>query len=891
MKDRFARHYAKALALHPNHDLGKLQTMNEVNRQKINAQKLVIARAEVQVELAKQRASALSQLNTHYRESEHKARATLARRIHMHQLKAPVESTRQRVVTQALLNDALKTEAAQHHAKEAQQMLHQTKQQRDQALQALQHSQEELKRLSHVAMHTTAQLSARVHKQMQALSQKMQQRMQEAAREAALEAARRTRQVVGAEAEEQVKAVRAQSRQWMVERSAKAEQRATSAAQAAQHEEMRNIHDEAATLEATTASITAKAADKVTQEEKEVEKAKRKTITERVACLKRLQRVTAKLRARAEKQAASQQATIEKQRQAYKRVLELQAATVRKTAQRETNIDIKESNKAIDEARMANAVLAKAIDAAKSGKDGGNGGVMVTPKSQHRLEEEVRRQIRSISKTRHDLLRAAELHKAKVQVEEEEKDRKSVLKEAKLKRAKIRHEGYNKGMKKVKQAHAAELLHKAQSKNEGAAKAQKQQHDKEARHKKTTTQKEIKGKVREAKKHLAGVKKELQHKLKFTRAKSSDLRAAAKKKAKKAATETAAKEAAAAEAAAAAQANVAAKRRAEKAKAAAEKKAAVEEKAAAVDTAAAYAAMQGKQLQRLRAAKEIGRKEAAQKASVRPSGAWGDDYGEGRWQTTWHSPVGKEQPQQIVYRPSRTSEPSIRRVKETRPAVRQQPKTPKVARIQQAQTPLVVKVERSKVPPPTFAMPPLQSTSHATVKKKMYRLSRAKLHQIERVEHQEIAAAKRHELKKDKGYETAEDKRYKSAKLKFHDVLQKLTMYKKHRAKTLPARPIPKERRETMVGDSMQVMHRTSKRSVVKGVDPSKLVELGATMRHTSTPVPHRSPKSAPTMFMPPAVPNNNGNSGAALIQEMAETKMHTMHSEARKWQEWVPRA
>jgi len=200
MRSRFARHFSKSLTLNPKNEKDRLKAEHESDRERINAQKMVIARAEMQEIVSKKHQERLSKKLMRAKNSGKRAKAQAAfdlkKRIAQTKLEDSRANTVQRTaVASVLAKDAAKAEKAEIEANHERAAAKHATIAKEEALGALTVAQKKLTSLSEAAAKGTATLSAKLRKQLKAQQQQMKGKIAQVKHDTAVAVAKKLSKV------------------------------------------------------------------------------------------------------------------------------------------------------------------------------------------------------------------------------------------------------------------------------------------------------------------------------------------------------------------------------------------------------------------------------------------------------------------------------------------------------------------------------------------------------------------------------------------------------------------------------------------------------------------------------------------------------------------------
>jgi hypothetical protein len=471
MKSRFARDYTSAATAKT-----KNKRQVQVEKEKLNAFKMVIARAEMQSFLARRTEEKLTKATTRATTAASRAKAAnakvLARRLKESRLAAAQSDAVQRkAVAKVLAKDAAQTMKAQAEANRAEAEAKHAVAAKREAVTALAAARSKLETLSTAAAKGTAQLSAKLRTELKAQQEQMKLRLKAARQHTAREVKDQLKKSNSAKLKKEVAAEKARLAKISAAKTATAEARAskvaTAAEEAAGHARILAKQEAKVAAHAREHSmkIAKKAQDRAAAVKAMAAKQMATLAKQKGLALKHFQQFNVRLKALQNENAAKNQAKLAaKGKQVHKATLAAARAARFAEAQM-TEADLQRSQAVINKADTANAILKKAISHVNQADTLAHGTVYVEEEKQrllaekkHALERKEKKLALAKEKRKKIQIKAAEA-KGKSKAKKMEKAKKKALKEKTAKNDRLLHEGFVKGV-----AHQKEISAKVAAK-------------------------------------------------------------------------------------------------------------------------------------------------------------------------------------------------------------------------------------------------------------------------------------------------------------------------------------------------------------------------------------------------------------------------------------------
>jgi len=476
LKDRFARHFTTGLNVNPTTKEGQLASLHEVDRQKINVEKMVLENAEVQAVIAKRNAEKSAKSALRIQESAKRYRLaaanTLSQKVkEIHTADNQADEMQRQAVTRVLAKDASETLKAKTEANAAKAKSKHAEAAKAQALSALDVARSKLTSLSKAAAAGTAMLGAKLKMELKARQEQVSAKIAQVKADTAHEVEARIRKEVTAEYEKKVEAEKEKGKLAADQANKVAEghaskvvheaQSAAASAKALAEKEK----DAAERSEARSKEI----ADEATTRAKVIKSAAAEQMqelaTQKADALKHFKEFSDKLKKlENEKSAKAEARTAKAQRRADAATQEA-AKAARFADEQMAEADLQASHAMINKAKAAGAILRSTIERVRTVDTRSRGHVAIAGEKLA-LVNERKDKVRAKQMAAEEVAeRKTKLAMQTKEVETKADDRvkevakKQVIKEAKAKHDKIEQTGYEKGIK-----HAQALFDAKQNK-------------------------------------------------------------------------------------------------------------------------------------------------------------------------------------------------------------------------------------------------------------------------------------------------------------------------------------------------------------------------------------------------------------------------------------------
>jgi len=481
MKSRFAKHYSHALDK-------KHGTQREQALEKVNAQKLVIARAEMQSVIAQHNDERLtkSELRTKTALNRVKARGTETLQKHLAVAKEATkraDSVQTKAFAAILSKDAASKEKALSKVNAAQARARRAEASKASALKALIVARNKLSALSAKATHGSVELNKELKARLNAQSNMMKHQLSQVKKETVKRTKSDLKKANALTVQKKVAAIKLklakrfkaklQHAQGDASKVATQAQKATiSAARLAKKEEKVAASAVARGQEKATKATKRAAAVKAMAAQQMSTLAKQKQLA-----LRHFAMYNKRLKTLENEKSAKAQAKIDAQQEAVHQSQEAAARVARFAQTQIDNLEVEKSKIAIGKAATAGEVLKNAIYQVKTVDRRAHGDAVLEMEKQAALAKKKRaleKKQKALAKAKEHtakLTAKAKEFKAKAKAKKKELHKKKIAKEKGAKHAKIVKEGFTKGVKFAREKHAKRAV---------AAKKIKEKHTKRA---------------------------------------------------------------------------------------------------------------------------------------------------------------------------------------------------------------------------------------------------------------------------------------------------------------------------------------------------------------------------------------------------------------------------
>jgi hypothetical protein len=476
LKHRFALHYAKGLNINPTTKEGHLRNLHEVDRQRINAEKLVLENAEMQSIVAKRNAEKSAKSTLRMRDAakryELAARDTLHEKVkQIHAADNQANEMQRQAVTDVLARDASETLKAKTAANKAKAQAMHAEAAKTQALAALNVAKGKLTRLSKAAAAGTAILGTKLRTELKARQEQVQAQLEKVKEATAREVEARTRRELKVEYEAKLLAAKKALHAAAANATAMAEVKASKVVEAAEQ-----AAASAKAMAAKEAQVAAESRDRSKQVANEaltrakvIKAAEAQQMAslaqQKVAALKHFKEFSSQLKKLESEKSGKAEKRTEQSEKREQTAVEEAARAARFASVQKTEAELQASKALRGRVGAARETLKNAMYMVSTMDTRARGQAAKVAEKRALVSERAKKKAAVIAKQEKTQEVAAkkvvEMKETKTKAADKIKEvaKKKVIKETQTKNNKIKNEGYQKGL-----AHAKALFDAQQKK-------------------------------------------------------------------------------------------------------------------------------------------------------------------------------------------------------------------------------------------------------------------------------------------------------------------------------------------------------------------------------------------------------------------------------------------
>jgi hypothetical protein len=466
MKKRFARHYVEGLKVDPNTKKGKLEALHQADRQKINAEKMVLQNAELRALVSKNNAEKSAKAAERMKDAVHREQLAATQKVkqqvsRIRSADSHAQSVQKQAIEKMLAKDASQTLKAKTEANAAKAKAKQSEAAKKEALAALSVARQKLRSLSKAAAKGTAILGVKLKNELRAQQEQVAQKLKKVKEATSQEVESRTKKAQAVLFKKKLEKMKSKLKQEAEDQSDKAEKRASNVVHAA--EKAAAAANAMAQKEAHVAENAEQKSKRIAEAAEARARASKAALAAQIArdskqknlAIKHFKEFTASLKELETEKSAKAEKKIQQKQHEVEVATQAAAKVARFAEQQMTEADLRASEAAMNKVSAAGATLQNAIDTVKTVDARSRGHASIAAEQEALVDERAEKEktkLAAVQKAKEKKVKknlAAKENTSKALQAAKENKKKSVAKESKEKHDTISKEGYSKGYQKA----------------------------------------------------------------------------------------------------------------------------------------------------------------------------------------------------------------------------------------------------------------------------------------------------------------------------------------------------------------------------------------------------------------------------------------------------------